>query len=61
MGKNTKNNINYIFIGILVLVIIVVFIICGIKYCKSYKRKGYMSQTDSESGGHNKISGSNSF
>ena len=43
------------------LIIIIVIINSIIKWCKSYKRKGYMSQIDSDVGRSNKISGTSDF
>ena len=57
MRKKSPIKFYSILIGSVIgLIIIIVILNCIIKYFKSNKRKGYMSQMDSEEGGSNRIS-----
>ena len=62
MRKDNPKKFTIIAIGCVVGLIFIILILNRIiKWCKSYKRKGYMSQIDSDVGMSNKISGTSDF
>ena len=62
LRKSSPAIFYFIIIGSIIgLIVIIIILNASIKYCKSYKRRGYTSQFDSDVGRSNKISGTNDF
>ena len=62
LRKEKPGKFTLVLIGCIVgLIVIIVILNSIIKWCRSYKRKGYMSQIDSDVGRSNKISGASDF